>query len=80
MSFIFSGTPCTSNSSDSVLNNCSEESRNTQKNLPLTIQTFIQTFLEEKNHCESRVSLGIKLLVILRFSKLASLERFHNRI
>ena len=72
-------TTYTSNSSDVELRSCSEESKNTLQNVPLTIQTFIQTFLEDEFHCESRVSMGTELLVILRFSKLTSLETFHNR-
>ena len=72
-------TTYTSNSSDIELRSCSEENRNTLQNVPLTIQTFIQTFLEEEFKCESRVSMGAKLLIILRFSKLTSLETFHNR-
>ena len=72
-------TTYTSDSSNIELRSFSEENKNTPQNVHLTIQTFIQTFLEEEFHCESKVSMGTKPLVILRFSKLTSIETVHNR-
>ena len=71
-------TTYTPNSSDIRLRSCSYENISTSLNIPLTIQTFVQTFLEEVFHCETRASMRSQLLMTLRFSKLASLERFHT--
>ena len=67
-------TTHTTNSSYNEFGSCSEENSKTPPNVARTIQSF----LENEFHCESRSSMGAVLVIILRFSKLSSLERFRS--